>query len=122
MAKDVAEVVRDTVSQVIRDATKNLDGGKSKSDGALSGMRGVAAGAGLAALAPFAAKGAGKAVKRRLATGGAKSTVKKPGKAVSDATSKLGDSVGKGVGDRVKEKVDESGGVGNVAKEAGKSV
>jgi uncharacterized membrane protein len=115
MAKDVGDKVRDAVTQVVRDATQNLgSGGKSKSNGPLSGMRGVAAGAGLAALAPLATKGGVKAVKRRLAAGGAK----KPGEVLSDATSKLGDSVGKGVGEKVKEKVDESGGVGGVAKQA----
>jgi uncharacterized membrane protein len=120
MAKDVGDKVRDTVTQVVRDATQNLGaGGKGKSsNGPLSGMRGVAAGAGLAALAPLAAKGAGKAVKSRLVKGGARSAAKKPGKALSDATSKLGDSVGKGVGEKVKEKVDESGGVGGIAKQA----
>jgi uncharacterized membrane protein len=119
MAKDVGDKVRDTVTQVVRDATQNLGaGGNSKSNGPLSGMRGVAAGAGLAALAPLAAKGAGKAVKSRLVKGGAKSAAKNPGRALSDATSKLGDSVGKGVGEKVKEKVDESGGVGGIAKQA----
>jgi uncharacterized membrane protein len=34
----------------------------------------------------------------------------------------LGDSVGKGVGEKVKEKVDQSGGVGGIAKEAGKGM
>jgi uncharacterized membrane protein len=120
MAKDVGDMVRDSLSQVVHDAANSFtNGNKGKSsNGALSGMRGVAAGAGLAALAPIAAKGAGKAVKRRLATGGAKSVVKKPGEALGDATSKLGDSVGKGVGEKVKEKVDESGGVGGIAKQA----
>jgi uncharacterized membrane protein len=124
MAKDVGDIVRDSLSQVVRDASQSFtDGNKGKSsNGALSGMRGLAAGAGLAALAPLAAKGAGKAVKSRLVSGGAKNAVKKPGKTISDATSKLGDSVGKGVGEKVKEKVDESGGVGGIAKEAGKGM
>jgi uncharacterized membrane protein len=124
MAKDVGDIVRDSLSQVVHDATQSFANGNrgKSSNGALSGMRGIAAGAGLAALAPLAAKGAGKAVKSRLASGAAKSAVKKPGEALSDATSKLGDTVGKGVGDKVKEKVDESGGVGGIAKEAGKGL
>jgi hypothetical protein len=124
MAKDVGDIVRDSLTQVVRDAAQNFgNGSKAKSsNGALSGMRGVAAGAGLAALAPLAAKGAGKAVKSRLAAGAAKSAAKKPGGALSDVTSKLGDSVGKGVGEKVKEKVDESGGVAGIAKEAGKGM
>jgi uncharacterized membrane protein len=124
MAKDVADIVRDTISQVVHEAGQSFgDGNKAKSsDGALSGMKGVAAGAGLAALAPVAAKQGGKVIKRRLAGGTAKSVTKKPARAVKGAASKVGDSVGKGVGEKVKEKVDESGGVGGMAKEAGKSM
>jgi uncharacterized membrane protein len=126
MAKDVSDIVRDTVTRVVRDASDNFgSGGKQKSDGALSGMKGVAAGAGLAALAPLAAKGAGSAVRRRMAKGAVKNAAKKPAAAMkkptellSDTTQKLGDSVGKGVGAKVKEKIDESGGAGGIAKEA----
>ncbi len=126
MAKDVSDVVLDTLKGVVQDATESLSSnGKRSSNGPLSGLKGVAAGAGLAALAPLAAKGAGKAVRRRMAGGAAKSIAKKPANlakkpagAVSDLTSKLGDSVGKGVGEKVKEKVDESGGAGGLAKEA----
>jgi uncharacterized membrane protein len=124
MAKDVGDMVRDSLSQVVREAAQSLsDGDKRKSNGALSGMRGVAAGAGLAALAPVAAKGAGRALRSQLASRGAKGLAKKPGKAVSgaastvsDATSKVGDSVG-GVGEKAKEK---AGDVGGAAKKAGK--
>jgi uncharacterized membrane protein len=116
MAKDFSDTLRDTVSQVVREATQN--GGKRRSNGPLSGGRGVAAGAGLAAVAPLAAKGVGKLAKRRLAGAAAKKAVKKPGEAVGDVTSKLGDSIGKGVGDKVKDKIDESGGAGGMAKEA----
>ena len=130
MAKDVSDVVRDTVTKVVKDATDNLSdsfssNGKRGSNGPLSGVKGVAVGAGLAALAPLAAKGAGKAVRRRVVGGAAKNIAKKPANlakkpadAVSGLTSKLGDSVGKGVGEKVKEKVDESGGAGGLAKEA----
>lgn len=131
MAKDITDVMRDTLNQLVRDATKNIGvNGKGRSSGGpLSGVGGMAAGAGLAALAPVAAKAAGQAAKRRLVTGGAKGAagagkgaVKKPGGAVAGATSKLGDAVGKGVGEKVKEKVDESGGVGGVAKSVGKGI
>ena len=121
MAKDFSDTLRDTVTQVIRDATQN-GGRRSSSNGALSGARGVAAGAGLAAVAPLAAKGVSKVAKRRFAGAAAKNAVKKPGAAVSDVTSKLGDSIGKGVGDKVKEKIDESGGAAGIAKEAGKGM
>ena len=126
MAKDVSDVVLDTLKGVVQDATDNLSSnGKRGSNGPLSGLKGVAAGAGLAILAPLAAKGAGSAVRRRMVGGAAKNVAKKPADlakkpagAVSNLTSKLGDSVGKGVGDKVKEKVDESGGAGGLAKEA----
>jgi uncharacterized membrane protein len=119
MAKDVTDMLRDTLNQTVREATQSFgDGNKRGSNGALSGMRGVAAGAGLAALAPLASKSARKAIRRRLAAGAAKKVAKKPVEAVSDATSKVGDTVGKGAGG-VKEKV---GGSGAKAKEAGKSV
>jgi uncharacterized membrane protein len=133
MSKDVTDMVRDAmgkaarndtvkdaVGKAVRDAAKNvMDGGKPKrfgrsSGGPLSGGRGVVAGAGLAALAPLAAKGAGKAMK----LGAAKKAVKKPADAAGGLTSKLGDSIGSGVGDKVKEKVDESGGLSGVAKDA----
>jgi uncharacterized membrane protein len=126
MAKDVGDMLRDTLNQAVRDAAQSFgdaaqnlgDGGKRGSNGALSGMRGVAAGAVLAALAPVATKGAGKALKRRLAGSAAKKVVGKPAEAVSGATSKVGDTVEKGAGE-VKDKVGASGGK---AKEAGKRV
>jgi uncharacterized membrane protein len=126
MAKDVGDMLRDTLNHAVRDAAQSFgdaaqnlgDGGKRGSNGALSGMRGVAAGAALAALAPIATKGAGKALKRRLAASTAKKAVGKPAEAVSGAASKVGDTVEKGAGE-VKEKVGASGGK---AKEAGKRV
>jgi uncharacterized membrane protein len=121
MAKDLSDTLRDTLTQVVRDATQN-GRGRGSSDGLLSGGRGVAAGAGLAAVAPLAAKGVGKLAKRRLAGAAAKDAIKKPGAAVNDVTSKLGDSIGKGVGEKVKDKVDDSGGVAGVAKEVGKGM
>ena len=131
MAKDFTDTLRDTVGQVVRDATQS--GGRGKSPGPLSGGRGVAAGAGLAAVAPLAAKGVTKLAKGRLAKAAAKNAVKKPGgavgsaikkpsAAVGDVTSKLGDSIGKGVGEKVKDKIDESGGAGGIAKEAAGSL
>ena len=58
MAKDVSETVRDALASVAREALKNAGSvtpGKKKS-GPLSGAKGVAVGAGLAALAPLAAR------------------------------------------------------------------
>jgi hypothetical protein len=136
MAKDITDVMRDTLTQVVRDAAKsvNLDGkSKRKSSNPLSGAGGVAAGAGLAALAPLAAKGAVNAARRRLlkqgassAAGGATGAAGSAAGAAGDGaggtlgkvTHKLGDAVGHGVGEKVKQTVDDAGGVGGVAKDA----
>jgi uncharacterized membrane protein len=118
MAKDLGEVVRDAVGQVAREAAQSIsDGGRSNtSGGRLSGMKGVAAGAGLAAMVPVVAKGA-KPVRRLLSNGLG---------GVKDAAGSAGSKAGEGVGGKLKEtvseKVDEAGGVGGLAKEAGKSL
>ena len=61
MAKDLSSSVRDVVTNVARDAIKNLGDAKpdtkKKSNGRLSGASGLAAGAGLAAMVPLAKKG-----------------------------------------------------------------
>jgi uncharacterized membrane protein len=100
-------IVREAAQSVSSDGHKGLSG--RGSNGALSGMRGVAAGAGLAAAAPLAAKGASKLVK------GAGKRVVSPAK---EATEKVGEKAKETVGD----KIDEAGGAGGVAKEAGKSL
>jgi uncharacterized membrane protein len=118
MAKDVTDVgdvIGGALGKIAREAAHSVSGngrngltGKS-TNGALSGMRGVAAGAGLAAAAPLAAKGASKLVK------GAGKRVASPAK---EATEKVGEKAKETVG----EKIDEAGGAGGVAKEAGKSL
>jgi uncharacterized membrane protein len=77
----------------------------------LGGMRGLAAGAGAAALAPVAAKGIGKLIKGpgKLASG--------PRDLAEGAASKLGDSVGS----KVTDKVDEAGGPSGILKDTVKS-
>ena len=127
MARDLTDMLRNTAGGMARDALKTVGNGRSKSrwnplpsrkQSPLSGAKGVAAGAGLAALAPLATKGAGRLLKRRLAASGAEKVAKKPAEAVTGATSKIGETVGQGAGD-VKEKVS---GTGSKAKEAGKRV
>ena len=59
MAKDMGDAVRDALGHAVREAVKNVGDAtpaKSKS-GPFSGARGLAAGAGLAAMAPLAKKG-----------------------------------------------------------------
>ncbi len=117
MAKDIGDVLRGVAGQVVREAAQSIgDAGKEdkKSGGGLSGMKGVAAGAGLAALAPVAVKGAGAA--RRLFSGaGAVNNAKD---AVSDAGTKAGEGVGGKLKQSVDQKVDEAGGLGGIAKDA----
>jgi uncharacterized membrane protein len=115
MAKDVSETVRDALTSVAREALKNAGSvtpGKKKS-GPLSGAKGVAAGAGLAALAPLAAKKGIEAVR-----GNGSLPTPSPSKAAGKAASKAGDNVGSKVKDAVSSKVDEAGGAGGLVKEA----
>src|SRR5690242_20423493 len=108
MAKDVQDTIREVLTHAVGEATKNLNVDRSgKSGGPLSGMKGIAAGAGVVALAPLAAKGVGKLAKT-VGVNGLGDIAKAPGKAVGDATSKLGDSVGSSISDKVSDKVDEA--------------
>jgi uncharacterized membrane protein len=79
--------------------------------GALSGAKGLAAGAGAAALAPMAVKGIGK-----LINGGG-SLASGPKGLAEGAASKLGDSVG----DKVSSKIDDAGGPSGILKDTVKS-
>jgi uncharacterized membrane protein len=114
MAKDVAEVVGTALGRVAREAAQSVASDQRKGSGLLSGMRrrssplsgvkGVAAGAGLAALAPVATKGAGKLARRAFSDGAepVKKATEKVGGGVKDAVDKAtgqadgAPSVGKG--------------------------
>ena len=111
MASDLTGRLRDTTGNVAREALKNLgDGGGSrrrlptrKKSSPLSGAKGVAAGAGLAALVPLAKKGVDAA--RRKGGG-------------PDLVSKVGDTLGDKVKETASQKIDEAGGLGGIAKQA----
>jgi uncharacterized membrane protein len=115
MAKDLSETVRDALGQAAREALKNVTQAASTSGAnplkrkrsPLSGLKGVAAGAGLAAAAPMAYKGVDK-----LRTGGM------PTPSAGGLASKAGDQLGSKLKDTVSEKVDEAGGPGGMLKEA----
>ena len=100
MAKDLGDAIGTALGRAARDAAQTVatNARKSSKNGSLSGAKGLAVGAGLAALAPLAVKGAGKLTK------GAR------------------DTVGKGLKAGVDKTVDKAGGAGGIAKEAGKSV
>jgi uncharacterized membrane protein len=112
MAKDLTDKLRSTAGDVARDALKNVGNGGFKSklnplprrkSSPLSGAKGVAAGAGLAALAPLAKKGVDAV---------------RSGKEGPGIGAQLGEKVGEKVKETVSQKVDEAGGAGGIAKQA----
>src|SRR3954447_39310 len=106
MTKDLGDAIGVALGQAAREAVQTVsDKRRARSNGVLSGSKGVAAGVGLAALAPMAAKGAGKLV-RSLGSNGA-GPVKNVGDKVSD---KVGDKVSGGAKDAVSEKLPGGGG------------
>ena len=120
MAKDMSDTVRDALGHAVREAVKNVGGGgpqPKKKSNPLSGGRGLAAGAGIAALAPLAKKGFDAVRGNGMSLPSAK-----PGKLAAKAGTKaaktMGDSVGGKLKEGVSEKVDEAGGAGGLVKEA----
>jgi uncharacterized membrane protein len=84
-------------------------------------MKGLAAGAGAAALAPVAIKGAGKLAKS-LGVENLGDVVKSPGDALEGAKSSLGDRLTSSVKDKAKGALDDAGGPGGIAKDAAKQM
>jgi uncharacterized membrane protein len=119
MAKDMSDTVRDALAQVVREAVKNAGSSSQpqKKSSPLSGARGVAAGAGLAALAPLAKKGVDAVRGNGISLPSARPG-KLAAKATGKATKKMGDQVGGKLKEGVSEKVDEAGGAGGLVKEA----
>jgi uncharacterized membrane protein len=119
MAKDLTDTLRSMAGDVTRDLLKAVGDGAGKTNrgplpggkgsplsrskpGPLSGAKGVAAGAGLIALAPLAKKGV-DALRSKSGPG---------------LASKVGDVAGEKLKETVSEKVDEAGGAGGIAKQA----
>jgi uncharacterized membrane protein len=146
MANALQDNLRVVLSRAVEEAARSasntgraVTSGKfGQSDGLLSGMRGLAVGAGAVALAPVAVKGAGKLAKRAALNGlsdvatkpakGLSDLASKPAKGLSDlaskpaqAVEKLGSGVGGAIGDKLSRKVDESGGASGMLKDAAKS-
>jgi uncharacterized membrane protein len=118
MAKDMTDTVRDALGQVVREAVNNLGNTQPpKKSNQFISAKGVAAGAGLAALAPLAKRGVDAVRGNRISL-----PSPKPGKVAAKATSKAAQKVGDQVGTKLKEgvseKIDEAGGAGGLAKEA----
>ena len=114
MANDLSETVRNALGHAARDALKNVSSaaptGKN-GHGRMSGAKGLAAGAGLAAAVPLAKKGVD-------AVRGGSLPKPSPTRAASKVASKAGDKVGENLKDAVTSKVDEAGGAGGLVKEA----
>ena len=89
MAKDLEDALRDILSDALRDAAEVIDegdkrgrdlslrNGSRRSSGPLSGMRGVAVGAALGALATVAVKSGRRTITTKLAKRAAASVAKK---------------------------------------------
>lgn len=112
MANNMQETLRELLISAIEGAGKNGGGAEQspppQSRGG-SGHKGLAAGIGVAALAPMAVKGLGK-LAQQAGMDGVQELVKSPGKAVEG----LGSSVGSNLTDKVSDKVDEAGGPGGI--------
>jgi uncharacterized membrane protein len=104
MAKDFGDAI-ETLGKAARETGDNIRA-STRGDGPLSGVKGVAAGAGLLALAPFAAKGVGSLVKGTLAK-----PAKKAGKQAKDKA-----------GEQVKNAMGGAGGAAGAAAKAGKGL
>jgi len=124
---DLGDTIGSVLGHVARDATRAVsqDGNgrssRESGDGALAGMRGVVAGAALAAAAPLAAKEAGKVLRRTVARG-----VGSPVEAAKDAAGsplrRVADTAKDAVGGAVEKTIDQAGGVPGAVKEAGKQM
>jgi uncharacterized membrane protein len=110
MAKDLGDAIGHAVGRIARETAQSVSTNARKaSKSPLSGPKGLATGAGLVALAPLAAKSAGKLVRGQLANG-------------ASPVSKAKDAIGGGVKDAVGSKIEQAGGASGVAKEAGKGM
>jgi uncharacterized membrane protein len=111
MAKDVGDAIGTAIGHAAREVASTVSSNAhkaSKKQPSLSGGKGVAAGAGLVALVPLAAKGAGMVVK-----------------SVTNGTKPLqlaGDKLTSSVSDAVGKQVEQAGGASGLAKEAGKAM
>jgi uncharacterized membrane protein len=114
MARDVTETVRDALGNAVREAIKNAgDAAPTKNkSGPLNGAKGIAAGMGLAAAAPFMAKKGVDAMRNGNPIGGG------PTKLATKAASNVGDKVSDTLKETVSTKVDQAGGAGGLVKEA----
>ncbi len=121
MAIDMQEVVLSALKNAAQGAGGTVESARDtvSANGRLSGMKGIAAGAGAAALAPIAIKGASKLAKAKgLTDDGLGGALKSPGRALGGVTSGLGDRVSA----TVNEKIEDAGGPSGIMKDAAKGM
>jgi uncharacterized membrane protein len=116
-------LVREVLSNALQGMTPDSLNGNSggKSNGGHTGMKGLAAGAGAAALAPLAVKNAGK-LARALGVDSLEDIVKSPGEALEGAKSNLGERLSSNVKDQAKGALDQAGGPGGLVKDTAKQM
>ncbi len=120
MAKDLGDVVGTALGKVAREAVESVSANaRGRSNGSFSGAKGLAAGVGVAALAPIAAKGAGKLVKG-LGSNGAGALGKAGDKVGGGLKDAVGDKLAGGAKDAVSEKLPGGGGKSKGVEGVGK--
>jgi uncharacterized membrane protein len=122
MANDLADVVGTALGRVARETVQTVsENARKRSNGTLSGSKGIATGVGLVALAPLAVKGAGKLVGGLGGNG--VGPVKKAGEKLGGTVKgAVGEKLGGSVKDAVGEKLGGGSVGGGVGQKLGGSV
>ncbi len=124
MANSVQDTLRELAISAIEGAGKNFNGGDQQSVPTPQkngfGGKGLAAGVGMAALAPVAVKGLNR-LAREAGMDSVQELVSSPGRAVQGLGSAVGGQVGSNLSDKVSEKVDEAGGPSGILSDTVKN-
>jgi uncharacterized membrane protein len=117
MAGSMQDTLRELLISTVEGAGQSSKGVAEKASGEAgkhgSGVKGIVAGVGAAALAPVAFKGLSR-LAREAGVGEIKNLVKSPGEALGGITGSIGSSLG----DKVSDKVDEAGGPSGIVTDA----
>lgn len=118
MSGDLQQVLAEAIQRKL-DQGKDRDEGK-RGRGSGSGLKGIAAGAGLAAAAPLAAKGLPKLL-RRMGIEGLSDLASEPLQGLQGLASHAGQGVGSALGDKLGGQIDDAGGPSGILKDTLKS-
>ncbi len=117
MAGDLQQVLAELIQQKLGQGN---DGGEDKpSRRPLSGLKGVAAGAGVAAAAPLALKSLPKLLGKLGVD--VEELISDPARGLGGLASNLGQGVGSSLGERLEGKIDDAGGPSGILKDTIKS-